>query len=423
MAKTFSIALQGTSLVVTQIDGSKENIYPFSILSHNIELSKDADALTLQKGNFILTIPIAQIATYNTYALIKAQLITWIQGATITVDNVELSNVTIDGSTLAKDASVVGIGTTADAVASSDTGTFSLIALFKRMLTQMAVWIAIFQNRLVTATLNSASGAGSTLAVASGDINGIGVQILGTFVGTLVFEASMDNGVNWLSISLLPVGTGSQPIPTSSVTGTGNWETAGGVYTNFRVRMSAFTSGSANVVISATPGQRLVRMTTGVSIGGMIDAAIISTFTRMTNNTAYVANQVINNLTSGASNRALSNVARAVGSSGYLKLILMCANTSVTPRIRVHLYDAAPQTAKNDAATWALDYTNDASKYLGYVDMDAFNGGVASATTLLPYKANAASKDIYYELQTLDAFTPASGTSYTLKVIPDQNNV
>ena len=279
--------------------------------------------------------------------------------------------------------------------------------------------IAQFANRNVSAALN---GTTTTLAVAAGDVNGIGVQIAGTFVGSLVFEASMDNGVSWISLSLLPVGTGLHPTPVSTVAAAGNWETAGGVYTNFRVRMSAYTSGTANVIISATSGQRLIRMMTGVSIGGMIDAAIVTTFTRMTNATAYVANQVINNLTSGAANRALANVARAIGSSGYLKLILMCANTGVTPRIRVHLYDAAPSTAKNDAATWALDYTNDASKYLGYVDMDAMNGGVATAMFLVPYKSNAA-KDLYFELQTLDAFTPASGTSYTLKAIPDQNNV
>jgi hypothetical protein len=279
--------------------------------------------------------------------------------------------------------------------------------------------ISQLNNRSSSAALD---GTITTLIAPIGDVDGVGIQVLGTFVGSLVFEASMDNQANWIGISLLPVGTGKHPTPVDTVTAAGNWETAGGVYTHIRVRMSAYTSGTANVVVSATSGQRLVRVTTGVSIGGMIDAAIVTTFTRMTNATAYAANQVINNLTSGAANRALANVARAIGSSGYLKLILMCANTGVTPRIRVHLYDAVPATPKNDAATWALDYTNDASKYLGYVDMDPLNGGVATAMFLVPYKSSSA-KDLYFELQTLDAFTPSSGTSYTLKAIPDQNNV
>lgn len=279
--------------------------------------------------------------------------------------------------------------------------------------------ISQLNNRSSSAALD---GTTTTLVVATGDINGVGVQIAGTFIGSLVFEASMDNQANWIGISLLPVGTGKHPTPVDTVTSVGNWETAGGVYTHVRVRMSAYTSGTANVVVSATSGQRLVRMTTGVSIGGMIDAAIVTTFTRTANATAYTANQVINNATSSAANRALANVARAIGSSGYLKLILLCNTTNITPRIRVHLYDAAPNTAKNDAATWVLDYTNDASKYLGYVDMDPLNGGVATAMFLVPYKSNAA-KDLYFELQTLDAHTPGNGASYTLKCIPDQNNV
>ena len=107
--KTYSLELKGTNLVVTVTEDSSENIIPFSIIAHQIELSKSANALILQKANKVLTIPIAQIGTYNTYAALKVQLLLWIQTATIQVDNVELNNVTIDGSTLAKDASLISI--------------------------------------------------------------------------------------------------------------------------------------------------------------------------------------------------------------------------------------------------------------------------------------------------------------------------
>lgn len=107
--KTYSLELKGTNLIVTVTENSSENIIPFSIIAHQIELSKDANALILQKANKVLTIPIKDIATYNTYAALKTQLLLWIQNATIQVDNIELNNVTIDGSTLAKDASLVSI--------------------------------------------------------------------------------------------------------------------------------------------------------------------------------------------------------------------------------------------------------------------------------------------------------------------------
>lgn len=160
-----------------------------------------------------------------------------------------------------------------------------------------------------------------------------------------------------------------------------------------------------------------------MSIGGIIDAALTVAFTRPSDTNVYAANDVITNATSSAVNRSISNVARSNGASGYLRVLVMCSNTSVTPRLRIHIYDAAPNTAKNDNAAWAFDRTNDASKYLGYVDLDAMNSGVAKSSELFMYKCASASRDLFFEVQTLDSFTPASATGYTIKIIPDQNNV
>lgn len=157
----------------------------------------------------------------------------------------------------------------------------------------------------------------------------------------------------------------------------------------------------------------------GVYIGGIIDDVLSLTFNRANNTTSYAANQVIAEATGLA--KTIANVARGNGTSGYLNLVLACGNTSVTPRIRIHVYNAEP-TAKNDATTWAIN-ASDVSKYLGYVDLDAMNGGVASTSQLKAYKTASASRDLWFEFQTLDVFTPAASTLYTLRVIPDQNNI
>lgn len=157
-----------------------------------------------------------------------------------------------------------------------------------------------------------------------------------------------------------------------------------------------------------------------MSIGGIIDNVLSLTFNRTSGTiTPYAANQVIAEATGLA--KTIANVARSNGASGYLNIVLICGNTTPTPRIRVHIYNAAP-TAKNDYTTWAMN-SSDVSKYLGYVDLDAMNGGVASSSQLKAYKAASASRDLWFEFQTLDVFTPASATLYTLRVIPDQNNV
>jgi hypothetical protein len=76
------------------------------------------------------------------------------------------------------------------------------------------------------------------------------VNVIGTFTGTLTFEVSQ-NASNWQ----LPVGlphSGVNQNPVSSTTSPGAWivDVAGWKY--FRVRMSAYTTGGTNVLISTS---------------------------------------------------------------------------------------------------------------------------------------------------------------------------
>jgi hypothetical protein len=72
------------------------------------------------------------------------------------------------------------------------------------------------------------------------------VQILGTFVGTLNFEASPDSGTTWYSVQGNQIGTSTI---TTTATSIGAWRFNIAGFTNFRVRFSPVTSGSANITI------------------------------------------------------------------------------------------------------------------------------------------------------------------------------
>lgn len=72
-----------------------------------------------------------------------------------------------------------------------------------------------------------------------------GVQVVGTFSGTLLIEATMD-GTNWGTYAFVDCSSGSTA---ASITAAGQFRTElVGVYA-VRVRMSAFTSGAADVTL------------------------------------------------------------------------------------------------------------------------------------------------------------------------------
>lgn len=155
-------------------------------------------------------------------------------------------------------------------------------------------------------------------------------------------------------------------------------------------------------------------------VSGLIDPMVSGGFTRPNDTNAYVAYDVINDATGSATNESIAGVATENLGSGYLTVLLMTSSTAITPAIRIHFYNAAPTTAKNDNAAWTFDKTNDATKYLGYIDMPALQGGV-SCSQFKSYKAAAGSTTLYYELQTLSPFTPVALSTWAVQVIPDQN--
>ena len=152
------------------------------------------------------------------------------------------------------------------------------------------------------------------------------------------------------------------------------------------------------------------------------------TFSRPANTTAYTAGDVIGIADAGTPANAGSAIHELTGaaSSGAFVLvqsIQLLVNLSAVPSgmsgFRVHLYSSSP-TAILDNAAYTFTST-DAPKWQATFDIEAptvrgsmlrssaeYQGGIL--------KLDAASSSLFAILETSGAFTPASGTAYTLRV-------
>ena len=104
--------------------------------------------------------------------------------------------------------------------------------------------------------------------------NGVRFDVRGTFVGTLVFEVTQDD-VNWTSLTVMAGAPLTTPSLVTSITGVGNWFTPDLTgFTQFRIRCSAYTSGTINVIAVVTDEQ-LYRMTGIVGTANVQDSNAI----------------------------------------------------------------------------------------------------------------------------------------------------
>jgi len=97
-------------------------------------------------------------------------------------------------------------------------------------------------------TMQSAAAAtGNGTVVHCGELATLGMQVTGTFVGTVSFEATLD-GTNWVALECMNVSTGAK---VTSVAGTSAVNTlvvtAVAGFAQVRARISAWTSGSITV--------------------------------------------------------------------------------------------------------------------------------------------------------------------------------
>lgn len=158
----------------------------------------------------------------------------------------------------------------------------------------------------------------------------------------------------------------------------------------------------------------------------MATAAV--TLTRPSDTTAYAALDAVSNSTTAPSVLTFASLPRVAGGSGYItKARLMTDQSTNTARFRLHLFHTTP-TAINDNAAHTLLWANRANR-IGFIDFVACateGSGSTAASSLVAdarvgFVTAAGSSSIYGLLETLDAFTPASGQNIYIELTADQN--
>lgn len=96
------------------------------------------------------------------------------------------------------------------------------------------------------------------VAMSTSGHGSVGVQITGTFSGTVTFEASLDSST-YASLPMTPIAGGAS-VTTATATGIWSGNVAGMAYV--RVRFSAYTSGTAVISLALSPTPINSAMTT-----------------------------------------------------------------------------------------------------------------------------------------------------------------
>jgi len=165
-------------------------------------------------------------------------------------------------------------------------------------------------------------------------------------------------------------------------------------------------------------------------VGGKL-VRISGTFTRPADANAYIANDTVSNSTVATTPLALASVFRVASGSAYLVGLRLETNLkSITPRFRVHFFAVSNPTVAADNVAHKEVYA-DAANRRGYVDLPAMSTAADTTNSDMSRAEDftirrtmveaSGATGLWAVLETLDAFTPASGQSFTLVALFDQN--
>jgi hypothetical protein len=126
----------------------------------------------------------------------------------------------------------------------------------------------------VSGSINMTSTGGTVTALTSG-VGVIGMQIAGTWTGTIALEATTD-AVNWFAVNGVQSGTGAF---TSAVTTTGQWRVNAAGYASVRARSSISGTGTATVVLVASAPSTMITAAEPIQVRGLTITASTVTLT------------------------------------------------------------------------------------------------------------------------------------------------
>lgn len=165
-------------------------------------------------------------------------------------------------------------------------------------------------------------------------------------------------------------------------------------------------------------------------VGGRLKTVSVEFIRPADTTPAYTAGDAVSNSTTATTLMAF-DIARVAGGSGYITKIRLSTNLkSISPRFRLHFFNAADPTIAADNAPYKEVYADNA-KRLGWYDLpamttaaDTTNSDCSRAvdmTARIPYICAAGSTVIYAGLETLDGFTQASAQKFNLTLNADNN--
>lgn len=178
----------------------------------------------------------------------------------------------------------------------------------------------------VTATLAAASATGATATVGSGIA---GIQLTGTWVGTITFQGTQDPlaatapAASWFNVNGVASVTGLQ---VTSTTTNGQWRVNAGGYTAVRAIMTVFTSGSATVWINSSAAASMATLAEPLPAGANTIGAVNIAATQ----TLAAVTAITNALPAGTNNIGKVNAATSATGGATPFTLISAATTNAT---------------------------------------------------------------------------------------------
>jgi hypothetical protein len=312
-------------------------------------------------------------------------------------------------------------GAKADAAATTDTGTFSLIALFKRLLQKFTTQ---FPAALTGSGNLKVSLAESTASQAVTNAN------LDAALSTLVPTTDFDTKVGALTETAPATDTASSGL-------NGRLQRVAQRITSLIALLpSALISNRLDVNLGAAPATVTANATlqTGTAVAGNVGGltkTVSSVLTRPANTTTYTANDEMTD--TGGTIRTLTAMATATGGKGIIThCLLSCSSNGGTkPTYTVYVYDTTSTPQTDNAAFAPSDGVQDTC--IGSFTLTTAEVGDATANTgnftmdsgpiHLPY-TTVGSADLYFRVKVTNGYTPGANSdtnTFRFKTQQDAN--
>lgn len=199
---------------------------------------------------------------------------------------------------------------------------------------------------------------------------GVAADIRGTWVGTITFQGTVD-GSNWITTAVIPAGSSSQIASVTTTAATGAWVGNVAGMSQFRVQMTAYTSGTATVTLRA---MQVTGLVFNLPSGATTQGVTVTTGSNLFGDTGL---QYRPNATGAAGSFSILSPATPAGATikGSAGRVIGCFLTNSAAALRsVKFYNATAVTMGTTAAAFEIDLP---ASGIGYFDLP---GGISFAT-------------------------------------------